>query len=134
VGEVAVRYRDPVTAKVINGSPSLVSLEPVRDEARYREGFDRSVQEKKAVVQSNVIVQDAARLADQGKKEKAQELLGKAAAGLAAAPASPAVQAEMQRTNEYRKTLDSLRDMSTDEAKGAQKAIKHRSYEMLNRQ
>lgn len=134
VGEVAVRYRDPVTAKVVIGAPRPVSLELVRDEARYREGFDRSVQEKKAVAQSNVLVQEAARLADQGKKDKAQELLGNAAAGLAAAPASPAVQAEMQKTNDYRNTLDSLQDMRSDEAKGAQKAIKYRSYEILNRQ
>lgn len=134
VGEVAVRYRDPVTAKVVTGAPSPVSLELVRDETRYREGFDRSVQERKAVVRSNVMVQEAARLADQGKKEEARDLLGKAAAGLAAAPASPAVRAEMQRTNDYRDTLDSLKDMSSDEAKGAQKAIKYRSYEMLNRQ
>lgn len=134
VGEVALRYRDPVTAKVVTGGPRAVSLELVRDEARYREGFDRSVQEKRAVTQSNVLVQDAARMADEGKKEKARELLGKAAAGLAAAPASPAVRAEMQKTNEYRDTLDSLKDMSSDEAKGAQKAIKYRSYEMLNRQ
>lgn len=134
VGEVAVRYRDPVTANVVTGSPSPVSLELVRDEARYREGFDRSVQERKAVTQSNVIVQDAARLADEGRKEEAKELLGKAAAGLSAAPASPAVRAEMERTNEYRDKLDSLKDMRSDEAKGTQKSIKHRSYEILNRQ
>jgi Ca-activated chloride channel family protein len=134
VGEVAVRYRDPVTGKTVAGGRKAVSLELVQDEARHREGFDRSVQEKKAVVQSGVMVQDAARLADEGKKEKAQELLDRAAAGLAAAPASPAVREEMEKTKAYRDKLDSLKDMNSDEAKGAQKAIKYRSYEMLNRQ
>lgn len=134
VAEVAVRYRDPATAKVVTGSPRPVSLELVRDASRYREGFDRSVQEKKAVVQSNVMVQEAARLADQGRKDKAQELLGKAAAGLAAAPSSPAVRAEMEKTNDYRNKLDALSDMGSDEAKKEQKTIKYRSYEMLNRQ
>jgi hypothetical protein len=87
-----------------------------------------------AVALSGAMVQEAARLADQGKKEEAKEMLGKAAAGLAAAPPSPAVRAEMEKTNEYRDKLDSMKDMSSDEAKGAQKAIKYRSYEMLYRQ
>ena len=134
VGDIAVRYRDPVSGRPVTGASQPVSLELVRDEARYREGFDRSVQEKKAVAQSGAMVQEAARLADQGKKEQAQEVLGKAAAGLAAAPPSPAGRAEMERVNEYREKLDSLKDMGSDEAKGAQKAIKYRSYEILNRQ
>jgi Ca-activated chloride channel family protein len=134
VGEVTVRYREPSSGKSVTGDSQAVSLELVRDEARYREGFDRSVQERKAVAQSGVMVQEAARLADQGKKEEAREVLGKAAAGLAAAPPSPAVRAEMEKTNEYRDQLDSMKDMSSDKAKGAQKAIKYRSYEMLYRQ
>jgi Ca-activated chloride channel family protein len=134
VGEVTVRYRDPASGKPVTGASHSVSLELVRDEERYREGFDRSVQEKKAVAQSNSMVQDAARLADQGKREEAREMLGKAAAGLAAAPPSPAVRAEIEKTNEYRGKLESMKDMSADEAKGAQKAIKYRSYEMLYRQ
>ncbi|MGE5247792.1 MAG: vWA domain-containing protein [Verrucomicrobiota bacterium] len=134
VADVALRYRDPVTGKTVAAAPLPVSLELVRDEARYREGFDRSVQERKAVAESGALVQEAARLADQGKKEQAKELLGKAAAGLAAAPASPAVRAEMERADAYRKQLDSLTDMASDEAKGAQKAVKYRSYEILDRQ
>jgi Ca-activated chloride channel family protein len=134
VGDVAVRYRDPVSGSTVTVSPQSVSLDLVRDEARYREGFDRSVQEGKAVAQSGAMLQEAARLADQGKKEQARELLGKAASGLAAAPPSPAVRAEMERADAYRDTLDSLKDMSSDEAKGAQKSIKYRSYEILNRQ
>jgi hypothetical protein len=134
VGDVAVRYRDPVTGNTVTGPSQSVSLELVRDEARYREGFDRSVQEKKAVAQSGVMVQEAARLAEQGKKDQAHELLGRAAAGLAAAPASPAVREEMDRANEYREKLETLKDMRSDEAKGAQKAVKYRSYEILNRQ
>ena len=134
VGDVAVRYRDPVTGNTVTGPSQSVSLELVRDEARYREGFDRSVQEKKAVAQSGVMVQEAARLAEQGKKDQARELLGRAAAGLAAAPASPAVREEMDRANEYREKLETLKDMRSDEAKGAQKAVKYRSYEILNRQ
>lgn len=133
VGEVAVRYRDPVTARTVNVSAQPVSLELVRDEARYREGFDRSVQERKAVAQSSVLVQEAARLADEGKKDKAEELLGRAAAGLAAAPASPAVRAEMESAEAYRRRLDSLGDMESREAKETQKSIKYRTYEMLNR-
>lgn len=134
VGDVAVRYRDPASGTTVTVSPQPVSLELVRDEARYREGFDRSVQERKAVAQSGAMVQEAARLADQGKKGEARELLGQAAAGLAAAPASPAVRAEMERADEYRQKLDALTDMRSDEAKETQKAVKYRSYEILNRQ
>jgi Ca-activated chloride channel family protein len=131
VGDVALRYRDPVTSKGITGSAKSVSLELVRDERVYRDGFDRSVQEKRAVAEANVLVQEAARLADQGKKEEAKGMLGKAAAGLAAAPPSPAVRAEMDHATRYKDTLDTMGDMSSESAKGAQKAIKFRAYEML---
>ena len=131
VGEVALRYRDPVTSKVVTASAQAVSLELVRDERVYREGFDRSVQEKKAVAESSVLVQEAARLADQGKKEEAKEMLGNAVKGLAAAPASPAVRAEMDHANRYKDSLDQMRDMNSEPAKAAQKAIKYRAYEML---
>lgn len=131
VGEVSLRYRDPVNSKVVSLSGQAVSLELVRDESAYREGFDRSVQERKAVAESSVLVQEAARLADQGKKEEAKELLGKAAKGLAAAPASPEVRAEMDNANRYKDSLDEMKDMSSEPAKAAQKAIKYRSYETL---
>lgn len=131
VGEVALRYRDPATSKGITSSAKAVSLELVRDERAYREGFDRSVQERRAVVEANVLVQEAARLADQGKKEEAKGMLGKAAAGLAAAPPSPAVRAEMDHANRYKDRLDSMGDMRSESAKGAQKAIKYRAYETL---
>ena len=134
VGEVALRYLDPATSKRVTAAVRPVSLELVRDEALYKEGYDSAIQERKAVAQSGVLVQEAARLADQGKKEKAQELLGKAEAGLAAAPASPDVRAEMERAGEYRNRLDSMTDMQSEEAKGVQKSIKYRSYEILNRQ
>ena len=131
VGEVALRYRDPATSKGITTSSKGVSLELVRDERAYREGFDRSVQEKRAVAEANVLVQEAARLADQGKKEEAKGVLGKAAAGLAAAPPSPAVRAEMDHAERYKDSLDTMGDMSSESAKGAQKAIKYRAYETL---
>ena len=131
VGEVALRYRDPATSKGITTSSKGVSLELVRDERAYREGFDRSVQEKRAVAEANVLVQEAARLADQGKKEEAKGMLGKAAAGLAAAPPSPAVRAEMDQAERYKNSLDTMGDMSSESAKGAQKAIKYRAYETL---
>jgi len=116
---------------VVTASAKGVSLELVRDERIYREGFDRSVQEKKAVAESSVLVQEAARLADQGKKEEAKGMLGKAAAGLAAAPPSPAVRAEMDHAERYKNSLDTMGDMSSESAKGAQKAIKYRAYETL---
>ncbi len=131
VGDVALRYRDPLTSKVVSASAKGVSLELVRDERAYREGFDRSVQEKRAVAEANVLVQEAARLADQGKKEEAKGMLGKAAAGLAAAPPSPAVRAEMDSANRYKNSLDTMGDMSSESARGAQKAIKYRSYDTL---
>ncbi len=131
VGDVALRYRDPATSKGITTSSKGVSLELVRDERVYREGFDRSVQEKKAVAEANVLVQEAARLADQGKKEEAKGMLGKAAAGLAAAPPSPAVRAEMDQAERYKDSLDTMGDMSSESAKEAQKAIKYRAYETL---
>jgi hypothetical protein len=116
---------------VVSASAKGVSLELVRDERAYREGFDRSVQEKRAVAEANVLVQEAARLADQGKKEEAKGMLGKAAAGLAAAPPSPAVRAEMDSANRYKNSLDTMGDMSSESARGAQKAIKYRSYDTL---
>jgi Ca-activated chloride channel family protein len=131
VGEVGLRYRDPMTSKVVASSARAVSLELVRDERRYREGFDRSVQERKAVAESSVRVQEAARLADQGKKEEAKEMLGKAVKGLEAAPASPAVRAEMDHANRYKDSLDRMGDMNSEPAKAAQKEIKYRAYETL---
>ena len=74
---------------------------------------------------------DAARLAEQGKKEEAKGVLGKAAAGLAAAPASPAVRAEMDHAERYKNSLDTMGDMSSESAKEAQKTIKYRAYETL---
>jgi Ca-activated chloride channel family protein len=131
VGAVALRYRDPATSKAIATSSEGISLEVVRDEQAYRQGFDRSVQEKRAVAEANVLVQEAARLADQGKKEEAKGMLGKAAAGLAAAPPSPAVRAEMDHADRYRNSLDAMGDMRSESAKGTQKAIKYRAYETL---
>ena len=131
VGDVAVRYRDPATSEVVTAPAQGVSLELVRDERVYREGFDRSVQEKRAVSEASVLVQEAARLADQGKKEEAKGMLGKAAAGLAAAPASPAVRAEREHAERYRDSLDTMGDMSSESAREAQKAIKYRAYETL---
>ncbi len=134
VGEVALRFRDPVTGRTVTTAPKSVSLELVRDERIHREGFDRSVQERKAVAQSSVMIQEAARLADEGKKEQAKEVLGKAAAGLAAAPASPAVRSEMERAAEYGNRLDTMGDMSSEEAKSVQKTIKYRSHRQLQEQ
>lgn len=131
VGEVALRYRDPSTSKLVTASAQSMSLELVRDERAYREGFDRSVQERKAVAESSVLVQDAARLADEGKKEEAKELLGQAVKGLRAAPASPAVRAEMEHANRYKDSLDKMQDMDSEPAKATQKSIKYRSYEIL---
>ncbi len=131
VGDVTVRYRDPATSKTVAAPAQAVSLELVRDERAYREGFDRSVQEKKAVAESSVLVQEAARLADQGKKAEAKETLGRAVSGLAAAPASPAVRAEMDHASRYRDSLDGMTDMSSEKAKAAQKTIKYRAYETL---
>ncbi len=131
VGEVALRYRDPVTEKTVTALPRTVSLELVRDERLHREGFDRLVQEKKAVAQSSVMIQEAARLADEGKKDRAKEMLGKAAAELSAAPASPSVKAEMERAAEYGNRLDALGDMNSEEARGVQKSIKYRSHRQL---
>ncbi|MBP2673727.1 MAG: hypothetical protein H6Q84_567 [Deltaproteobacteria bacterium] len=134
VGDVLLRYRDPVSEKTVSAAPRTVSLELVRDERLHREGYDRSVQEKKAVAQSSAMIQEAARLADEGKKDQAKEVLGKAAAGLSAAPASPAVKAEMERAAEYGNRLDSMGDMHSEEAKGVQKSIKYRSYRQLQEQ
>ena len=58
-------------------------------------------------------------------------MLGKAVNGLAAAPASPAVRAEMDHANRYKDSLDEMEDMNSEPAKAAQKAIKYRAYEML---
>ena len=134
VWDVALRYRDPATSKVVTASAKGGSLELVRDERVYREGFDRSVQEKRAVSEANVLVQEAARLADQGKKKEAKGMLGKAAAGLAAAPPSPAGRAEVDHANRYKDSIDTMGDMSSDSAKGAQKAVKYRAYETLQQQ
>jgi Ca-activated chloride channel family protein len=134
VGEVALRYRDPVSGRTETAAPKSVSLELVTDERLHREGYDRSVRERRAVAESSVMVQEAARLADEGKKDKAKELLGRAAAGLAAAPATPAVKAEMERAAEYGKQLDAMGDMNSEEAKGVQKSIKYGSHRQLREQ
>ncbi|MGE5664767.1 MAG: vWA domain-containing protein [Deltaproteobacteria bacterium] len=131
VGDVALRYRDPATSKTVTAPAQAVSLELVRDERVHREGLDRGVHEKKVVAESSVLVQEAARLADQGKREEAKEMLGKAVSTLAPAAAAPAVRAEMDHATRYRDSLDQMGDMNSEGAKAAQKAIKYRAYETL---
>jgi Ca-activated chloride channel family protein len=131
VADVTFRYRDPSTERAVSGSRQAVSLELVRDERAWREGFDRSVQEKRAVAESSVLVREAARLADQGRKEEAKAALGRAAAGLAAAPPSPAVAAGAAQAAEYGRSLDEIKDLNSPAGKAAQKSIKYKAYETL---
>jgi Ca-activated chloride channel family protein len=133
VATVSYRYRDPASGEVVSSPPRPVSLEAVRDEAKWRAGIDGAVRERRAVAESSAIVREAARAADGGRKEEAKRLLGQAASALSAAPPSPAVREELERATEYGRTLDSMGDMSSGAAKGAQKAVKYRTYERLEK-
>lgn len=132
VGDVSIRYRDPATEKMVNASAKTISVEVTRDEKAHRAGFDRDVQEKRAIAESSVKVQEAARLADAGKKDEAKAMLGAARSVLSAAPASPAVKAEAESAARYGQSLDATNDMGSEKAKEMQKSIKYRSYETLN--
>jgi len=129
VGDVALRYRDPATSKVVTASAKAVSLELVRDERVYREGFDRSVQEKRAVAEANVLVQEAARLADQGRRRRRRGCSARRAAGLAAAPAvtrGPRGDGSCQTGTRTRLRHDGRHELGVGQ--GGQKAIKFRAY------
>ena len=119
VGDVALRYRDPVTSKVVTASAKGVSLELVRDERVYREGFDRSVQEKRAVSEANVLVQEAARLADQGERRKGREYSGKPRQGWAGRSAvARGPRGDGSRGTVQGGASDTMGDMRSDSAKG----------------
>ncbi len=100
VAQVSVRYKDPVSGKVLSESWEAISLAVIDDPRRHREGFDTSVQEKKAVIESNALMEEAARKVDEGDREGAMSIIRKAVGALMAAPepSAPTVKEEMERS------------------------------------
>jgi hypothetical protein len=134
VADVAIRYRDPVTGRTSTMDRAPVVLNVVDDPSVHRESFDIKVQEKKAVIESNVMMEEAARKVDRGDRDGALSIIQKVMGALKSSPAAsaPTLQQEMERANEYGSRLEGLDDMAPAEVKEMQKGLKYRSYQELH--
>jgi Ca-activated chloride channel family protein len=134
VAQVSVRYKDPVSGKILSESGKAVSLAVIDDPQRHRESFDIGVQEKKAVIESNALMEEAARKVDEGDRAGAISIIKKVFGALKAAPAAPAVKEEMERVEQYSDKLDDLDAMEPSDVREMQKDQKYRSYQQLHQQ
>ena len=134
VADVSVRYRDPKSGNQLSREPDPVSLEVVQDHQIHQESYDDRVREKKAVLESNADLDEAARMVDKGNREGALSILGIAAEALKSAPPEPSVQAEIQKNEEYQDQIRRMDRMEESEVKEMQKDIKYRSYQNLYQQ
>ncbi len=136
VADVEVRYRDPVTGKISRTDMAPVVLNIVDDPSVHRENIDMEVQKKKAVIESNAMIDEAAKRVDQGDRDGALTIIRKVMGNLKASPAasSPAVREEMERAAEYGGRIEGLDDMAPAEVKEMQKDQKYRSYQEIYQQ
>lgn len=136
VAEVALRYRDPVTGKTSSMGKTPVVLAVVDDPSLHRENINIKVEEKKAVIESNVMLKEAAKKVDEGDRAGARSIIQKVMGALKSSPAAsaPAVQEEMERAQEYTGRIDGMDEMAPAEVKKMQKDLKYRSYQKLNQQ
>ena len=134
VADIALRYRDPVTGKTLRIDRTPVILSIVDDPTIHRENFDIEVQEKKAVIESNAMMDEAAKRVDEGDRDGALSIIRKVMGALKASPAAsaPALQQEMERAEEYSGQIEGLDDMAPAEVKEMQKDQKYRSYKELH--
>jgi Ca-activated chloride channel family protein len=136
VAQVSVRYKDPVTGKTLSESEKPVSLSVIDNPERHQESYDSSVQEKKAVIESNAMMEEAAKRVDEGDRVGADSIIKKIIGALKSAPepSAPAVKAEMERVEQYSDQLDDLDSMAPGEVREMQKDQKYRSYQQLHQQ
>lgn len=134
VADITLRYRDPVTGKTFRIDRTPVILSIVDDPTIHRENFDIEVQGKKAVIESNAMMDEAAKRVDEGDRDGALSIIRKVMGALKASPAAsaPALQQEMERAEEYSGQIEGLDDMAPAEVKEMQKDQKYRSYKELH--
>ncbi len=134
IAQVSVRYKDPASGKVLNESGEAISLAVIDDPRRHQESFDTRIQEKKAVIESNALMEEAARKVDEGDSAGAKSIIQRILGTLKAAPAAPAVKEEMERVEQYSDKLDDLDAMEPGDVQEMQKDLKYRSYQQLHQQ
>jgi Ca-activated chloride channel family protein len=136
VAVVIARYRDPVTGKSSSTETVPVLLSIVDDPSVHRNNIDYGVQEKKAVIESNAMLEKAARKVDEGDRDGARTIIEKVMGTLKSSPAasSPAVQKEMERVQDYSGSIDGMDEMTPAEVKQIQKDLKYESYQELHQQ
>ena len=134
VAQVALRYRNPVSGKTSRMDKAPVVLAVVDNPSLHRENIDYKVQEKKAVIESNVMLHEAARKVDEGDRDGAHFIIQKVMGALKSSPAAsaPAVQEEMEYIEEFSRRLEGMDDMTPGEVKEMQKDQKFRSYQELH--
>jgi Ca-activated chloride channel family protein len=134
VADVELRYRDPVTGKISRTDMAPVVLNVVDDPSVHRESIDIEVQGKKAVIESNAMIDEAAKRVDQGDRDGALTIIRRVMGSLKASPAAstPALREEMERAAEYGGRIEGLDDMAPAEIKEMQKDQKYRSYQQLH--
>ena len=134
VADVTLRYRDPITGKTSRTDRAPVVLSVVDNPSIHKENFDIEVQEKKAVIESNAMMDEAAKKVDEGDRDGARSIIQKVMGALKASPAAsaPTLQQEMERAEEYSGRIDGMDDMAPAEVKEMQKDQKYRSYRELH--
>jgi len=133
VAEVTLRYTDPATGEVSRLGRRSVVLSVVDDPSTHRKNMDIEVHEKKAVIESNIWLNEAARKVDEGDRDGARSLIQRVMGTLKASPAAeaPAVQEELERAREYGGRIEGMDAMEPTEVKQMQKDLKYRSYQEL---
>jgi len=134
VAKVSVLYKDPVTGETGSRDQGPVILRVVDDPTVYQDNFNEKVQEKKAVIESSVMMEEAARKVDKGDKDGALTIIRKVLGTLKSAPPSAAVQGEMERVQDYSWKLESMDDMAPSEQEEMQKEMKYRNYQEMYQQ
>jgi hypothetical protein len=134
VAEVSILYQDPVTGKADQQNPGPVTLRVVDDLSVHRENFDTEVQGKKAVIESSVMMEEAARKVDRGDRDGAITIIRRVLGSLKSAPPNAAVQSEMERVEDYSLKLEGMDEMAPAEQEEMQKEMKYRNYQELYQQ
>ena len=135
VADVSLRYRDPVSGLLKTDRSMPVFLEIVQDPERHSQGYDIDVVERKTVMESNSIAEEAAGRVDAGDREGALGILKKFAEALKkAAPTSPAAKEELESNRAYQDQIMGMDEMDDRELNEVQKGVKYRSYQELHQQ
>jgi len=134
VADVSLRYQNSVTGNADRQDPGVIKLSVVGDPDVHRENLNREVKGTNVVIESSVMMNEAARKVDEGDKDGALSIIKKVLGSLESAPQSDAVKAEAQRVQDYSMDLERLEEMAPTEQEEMQKEMKYKNYQELYQQ